>query len=112
MIGDPGLIAAAQAGLDPSALVLKYQRSLLDQLDELSLDGISDIRQIRLRLNAIYVERSLIPIDPFAVQQISIDANMPGATLAELVRAPGHRSVWQLISAREKATGWPILRLR
>ena len=66
MIGDPGLIAVAQASLGQSELVLKYQRILFDQLDQLSLDGISDIRQIKLRLNDIYIERTLVPIDPFA----------------------------------------------
>src|SRR4051812_13827719 len=89
MTGDPSSIAVADAGLEQNPLVLKYQRILLEQLDELLLDGISDIQHIKLRLNEIYIERTLVPFDPFTTQQIAIEANSTKATLAELLRAPG-----------------------
>lgn len=89
MIGDPRLLAVAHASIDQSALILKYQRILLDHLDELLLDGISDIRHIKLRLNDIYIERTLTPIDPFAMQQLASEPNTTGATLVDRIRAPG-----------------------
>ncbi len=89
MIGDPRLIAVANAGIDQSALVLKYQRILLDQLDELLLDGISDIRDLKLHANDIYIERTLTPFNPFATQQTAIEPNTPAATLFDLIRTPG-----------------------
>jgi hypothetical protein len=89
MTDDPRSIAVADAGLEQSALVLKYQRILLEQLDELLLDGISDIHHIKLRLNDIYIERALVPFDRFASQQAAVESNSTKATLAELLRAPG-----------------------
>jgi formylglycine-generating enzyme required for sulfatase activity len=89
MIGDPGLIAVGQASLDQSALMLKYQRKLLDRLDELSLDGISGTQHIKLRLNDIYIERTLASADLFATHQIGIEADTTGASLLELIRPPG-----------------------
>src|SRR5260221_11260594 len=109
MIGDPGLIAMAQAGLDQSALVLKYQRILLDQLDELPLDGISDIRHIKLRLNDIYIERTLAQIDLFAAQQLAVEPNTTRATLVDLIRAPGARIVVVSdIGGGEKKVSTPV----
>ncbi len=89
MTGDPRPIAVAYASVDRSALVLNYQRILLDQLNELPLDGISDIRDIKLWLNDIYIERTLTLVDPLAMQQIAIDPNTSGATLVDLIRTPG-----------------------
>ena len=94
MSGDPGSIAVAQAGLDQNALVLKYQRILLDQLDQLSRDGISAIRQIKLRLNDIYIERTLAPLDLFATQQLSIEPHTTKATLIDAYKA----SFWRRVS--------------
>jgi formylglycine-generating enzyme required for sulfatase activity len=89
MIGDPSLIAGGQASHDKSALVLKYQRILLDRLDYLPLDGISGIHHIKLRLNDIYIERTLAPVDLFATQQIAIETDTTRATLVDLICTPG-----------------------
>src|SRR5688572_27075451 len=89
MVGDPGLITGGQASPDQSALMLKYQRVVLDQLDELSLDGISGIQHIKLRSNDIYIERTLVPADLFATHQIATEPNTIGATLLDLIRPPG-----------------------
>ncbi|MEO7912937.1 MAG: SUMF1/EgtB/PvdO family nonheme iron enzyme [Roseiflexaceae bacterium] len=89
MMRDPELIGDGQAGLDQRELVLKYQRIVLDRLDELSLDGISAIPQIKLRLNDIYVDRTLVPVDQFVTQEIATATNTSGATLVDLIRAPG-----------------------
>ena len=89
MIGDPRMIAVGQAGLAQSELMLKYQQILLDRLDYLSLDGISGIHHIKLRLNDIYIERTLAPVDLFATQQIAVETNTTRATLVDLIRTPG-----------------------
>jgi len=83
------MIAVGQAGLAQSELMLKYQQILLDRLDYLSLDGISGIHHIKLRLNDIYIERTLAPVDLFATQQIAVETNTTRATLVDLIRTPG-----------------------
>ncbi len=59
----PGALASVVRAVDSHALLLIYQRMIVDQLRYLSLAGLSGWADLNVRLDELYVERTLIPLD-------------------------------------------------
>src|SRR5215207_1687721 len=58
----PGMPPSAARSIDGHALLPIYQRMIVDQLRYLSLAGLSSWADLSVRLDALYVERTLIPL--------------------------------------------------
>ncbi|MFL5805007.1 MAG: SUMF1/EgtB/PvdO family nonheme iron enzyme [Roseiflexaceae bacterium] len=90
---------------DGDALLLVYQRMLVDQVRYLSLPGPSAWGDLHLQLADLYVERALMPLAPLQAMGAGVlPTREQTIALRDLVRAPGARVLLEGDSGSGKTT--------
>src|SRR5258706_4659176 len=90
---------------DGDALLLVYQRMLVDQVRYLSLPGPSVWGDLHLQLADLYVERALMPLAPLQAMGAGVlPTREQTIALRDLVPAPGARILLEGDSGSGKTT--------